>query len=128
MATEAVSLHTRDGRVVEASAVVQRPSSGGRLAKVVGMAVGGLVLGAASIVVPVAHFVLPWALPIAGVLGAWMAWNTRAVIGEVRGVCPECSTAMVVPPYGAFEEPCWLRCPQCSTPFALRLRESRDKL
>ncbi len=80
--------------------------------------VGGVVLGAVSIVIPVAHLVLPWALPILGFVLGFYTLSQKGSLSDVAFQCPTCGAAAVVPG-GEVEDPMWRKCPSCQEPLAL---------
>jgi len=123
MVTEAIRLHTRDHRVVEGQADVVRRGRAGRLARALLLAVAGLLLGAAFIVVPILHLFTTWIFPMLGIgLGVWV-YRIAIVVKEVRATCPDCGEAMRVR-VGALEEYHWIRCPSCATPLRLEVGEA----
>lgn len=115
-ATESVRLHTRDKRTIEAQAEVIRYSQGARIGRALAVGVGGFVVGAATIVIPVAHLILPWLIPILGLFGAWYVLHTGARVPEVRAKCPDCGKEFAVEG-GPWEDPLWIRCPDCTLPM-----------
>src|SRR5690606_4394395 len=90
MASEAITLKSRDGDTVEGTAEVVRFGEASRMARAGALAFGGLVLGIASIVVPVLHFVSTWLLPLVGVLAAVHVYRTPLRISRVETSCPSC--------------------------------------
>ena len=122
---ESATLRLRDGRTAVASVAVERRSAGVRAVRAGWMAGAGLVLGVASVVVPILHLVSTWALPLAGAIGAWFAWNSATFIGAVRAACPACAADAEIAPNGALDSPHWLRCPHCQAPLELSLESQR---
>ena len=120
MPVEPVRLHTRDKRTVDGEADFVRIGGGAATVRALAFLVGGLVLGAGSIVIPVAHFVLPWLLPIVGVVAAVIAFRSRIKVPEVRVTCPECGSDAAIEA-GAWEDPLWIRCPNCQLPLRVEL-------
>jgi hypothetical protein len=117
---ETVKLHTRDKRVVEATADIRRLNGGVQAAKAMAFGFGGIFLGIGSILIPIAHFVLPWLLPIGGIIiGAWHA-SQKAIVNWVKGTCPMCGAAFQAEG-GALEDPMWVRCTACAAPLRLEV-------
>jgi len=120
MAPEAVRLHTRDKRVVDATAEITRYGAAVRILRGGAIAVVAIVIGAVTILIPVLHFVLPWAIPLAGFgVGAYVALQ-GVIVGEVRATCPDCSAAIAAPG-GTASEDVWIRCPKCTLPLRLEI-------
>ena len=125
MAIETVILAQRQGEPVQGTAEVTRYGAGARAARAWGLAIGGTVLGAASILVPGLHFVSTWLLPMLAIGLALYVVRIRARVGGITGVCPRCGEPMNVDSPGAVaDEAVWVRCDQCMHPLELRLPES----
>jgi len=116
MGKESIRLHTRDKRTIEAEAEVTRYSQGARIGRAAAVAVIGTGIGAATIVIPVAHLILPWLIPILSWVGAYFVYRTGAKVPEVHATCPDCDTEFRVEA-GAWEDPLWIRCPECKLPL-----------
>jgi len=75
--------------------------------------------GAASLViVPIVHLFTTWALPLAGVLGAYNTLKTHARISHVTGQCPACHGKLLLAGGRAifpFQE----SCEHCARPLIL---------
>ena len=117
---EDITLEDREGQSAGATALVDRYSSGARLGKGVGIAVGGLVLGAATIVIPGVHLISTWAIPLLAFGIAWYFYNKLGAVTEVQGTCPSCGASMQSEG-GAWEDPMWVRCSGCNTPLQVKL-------
>ena len=68
MAPERIRLMTRDRRAVAADADVVRYSMGARIGRGGAIFLIGVAIGAPTIVIPVLHLVLPWAIPLLALL------------------------------------------------------------
>ena len=122
MATEAITLQHRDGRVVEAQAEISRYSTASRTTKALLVLAVAFTVGPATIVVPGVHFVAPWAVPLLGIFIAMYLYRRTMVIHRVEGTCPDCNAAMHIEdkqPVG--NDTLYFRCPECSTPLELML-------
>ena len=122
MPTEAATLWTRRGEQGTARAEVVRFSRARRYAAAGGSVLFGLGLGVATLPFPLLHLVLPWLLPIFGVLGAIAILRVRARVAGLSGACPACRAAVDAVDLGALDgEPIWLKCPGCGQPLELRV-------
>ena len=116
---ETVHLGTRDGRRVAAEANITRYNEGQRLARALPVAIGGISLGAVSILVPAVHLISTWLLPLLGIFIASYIYKTTMVVGRVATSCPDCSAEVAIDKAGSVDdEPLWLRCPSCKLPLA----------
>ena len=114
-------LRTRDGRQIEADAVIKRYGGATRALRGGGTVLIFFALGAMTIPVPGVHLVMPWFLPLLGLgIGGYVS-QVSIWVGEVTGDCPDCSKAMVIEKSGAVaeDEALWLRCPHCKVPLEL---------
>lgn len=123
MATETVELRDRSGAAVEAQADLRRYSDAARMARGLPIAVGGVVLGACSILIPAVHLISTWLLPLLGGFIGWYVYRIRLVVGAVRGTCPKCGEAFEAEG-GTWDEreALWLRCNHCAHPLQLTPR------
>jgi hypothetical protein len=87
---ETITLRSKEGATTEAQAEVVRYNSGARTGKMIGFIAGGLIGGAACILVPVLHLITTWALPLIGIIAGIRASKTHASITDVVGPCPAC--------------------------------------
>lgn len=113
---EPVRLHPRQGDPFEGDALVVRASEGARVGKAVAIGVIGTLLGLGSIVIPVAHLVTTWAIPLASWAIAWAVYNARMTVREVRGHCPACDKDFQAEG-GEYDEPMYVRCGGCGAPY-----------
>ena len=81
--------------------------------------VGGLVGGTVCLVVPVAHLLTTWALPLGGIFMGIRAFKRRVVIYQVAGVCPTCGEAIDLHG-GSIDDPSWQTCPKCNAVLRVR--------
>jgi hypothetical protein len=81
--------------------------------------VGGLVGGTVCLVVPVAHLITTWALPLGGIFMGIRAFKRRVVIYQVAGVCPTCGEAIDLHG-GSIDDPSWQTCPKCNAVLRVR--------
>ncbi|MCB9675951.1 MAG: hypothetical protein H6737_12585 [Alphaproteobacteria bacterium] len=117
---ESVSLKAREGGTGQGEADVVRFSNGQRLSKAVPIAIGGFVLGAASIVIPGVHLISTWAIPLLSLGIAWYFFGKRGSVRRVTGTCPACGEAMDAEG-GDWEDPMYVRCDKCEKPIQVLL-------
>ena len=118
--SERVSFHTRDRRVIEGTADVERRGMASRILRGGGIALVGIGLGAASLPVPGLHFVAPPALSLLGLgIGAYVA-RQSVIVGTVRATCPDCGAAIEAHG-GTASEDVWIRCPACTLPLRVEV-------
>lgn len=117
---EDITLEDRDGNSSPGKAVVHRYSTGQRLGKSVPIAVGGVLLGAASIVIPGVHLISTWAIPLLSFGIAWYFFSRIGAVEAVEGTCPACGASMGSDG-GPWEDPMWVRCDQCNKPLQVKL-------
>ncbi|MCB9693953.1 MAG: hypothetical protein H6736_19265 [Alphaproteobacteria bacterium] len=117
---EEVTLEARKGGSGPATADIDRFSGGQRLMKALPIALGGLLLGAGSIVIPGVHLISTWAIPLLGFGIAWYYYSRVGAVGSVEGSCPACGEGMVAEG-GPWEDPMWVRCPKCNEPLQVKL-------
>lgn len=122
MATETLRLRTRDGREITGRAEVARVGASARLVRGGGLALGGLLLGGASIFVPGVHLISTWLIPLLAFGVAAYVVRIRARVGVVELTCPACGAEGRTEPVGALaDEAVWIRCPSCAVPLELLL-------
>lgn len=122
MAVESVHVTTRDDRASQGRAEVIRHGQGRRVGVALAVALGGAVLGAASIVIPVVHFVSTWFIPLLALGIAFHLYRQAIVVRRVDAICPACGEQVVID--GApWEDPLWLRCSACRAPLRVDLDE-----
>ena len=80
---------------------------------------GGALL---LIVVPVLHLITTWALPMAGLLGAWTSLRTSARVSHVTGRCPVCKGKLLLAG-GRAIFPMRDKCEHCSRPLLILQQE-----
>lgn len=117
---ETLTLAGRDGSRFEGEAEVTRYTGGQRLSKALPVGVGGTILGLCTIVIPGLHFVSTWLIPLLSIGTAYYLYNRRGALGEVRATCSKCGGQMMAEG-GAWEDPMYVRCNHCQTPFEVTL-------
>lgn len=117
---EDVTLKSRDGNTSPGTAEVARYSSGQRLGKALPIAIGGTLLGAATIVIPGVHLISTWAIPLLAIGIAWYFFSKLGAVDGVQGACPACGEAMNAEG-GPWEDPMWVRCNHCNQPIEVKL-------
>ncbi|MBX2799901.1 MAG: hypothetical protein KTR31_19635 [Myxococcales bacterium] len=123
MTNETVTLKQRSGDPVEGTAVVTRYAATDRTTRAGAIALGGILLGGLSIVVPGVHLISTWLLPLLGLGIAAYVHRIHARVGTVRGICPSCGEDMAIEDTGAVaDEAVWVRCDRCTHPMELILR------
>ena len=120
---EAITLSTPKKVSNEAQAEVVRSSAGTQLGKALALAIGGTVLGAMSILIPVAHFVTTWAIPLVSIFAAWHIYKMGPHIQRIVGTCPSCEGA-IDSEGGTAAPDLWIRCPHCNEALHPSLHET----
>jgi hypothetical protein len=115
-----VELRRRNGDSSRGQATMSRQSEAVKLTKAIGLIVGSVICGALSIFIPIAHFVLPWAIPLVGFGLAFYLIGSKGSLSDVRIVCPACHEPGTVPG-GEVEDPMWRKCPACGEPFTVNV-------
>lgn len=113
---EPVTIEDRDKQTAEGTADIARYGSSKRLVTALGVAIGGTVLGLCTIVIPGVHFVAPWLLPLLSIGIAFYLYGRKGVCAGVQVDCPACK-ASIEAEGGPWEEPMWVRCPECQAPL-----------
>ena len=76
----------------------------------------GLIIGPATIVIPIAHFVTTWAIPLLSVLIAVHMYRMGPNIKRIVGQCPVCDAAIDAAG-GTAASDLWIRCEGCQEPL-----------
>ncbi len=118
MAEDPITLKTADGSSGPAVAEIIEYSSSARITKGVLFMVGGVLGGAACIIVPVVHLFTTWGLPLAGILLGIRALRTHRKLDRVTGRCPDCEAEIELVG-GALTEPARQKCCRCAAPLEL---------
>lgn len=113
---ETVTLRRRNGTSGPAEAEVRRTSEGMRSVQAFGIFFGCVIVGVCTIVIPVAHLILPWAIPLIGAIIAVYVYGKKGDVDSVRGVCPACETEVDLLG-GPIEASMWRACPSCKEPL-----------
>ncbi|MHC5025091.1 MAG: hypothetical protein ACYTGG_14505 [Planctomycetota bacterium] len=113
MTREAVTVRAADSGSAAADADVTRYGSLERSLKAGLYIAGGLIGGAACIIVPVLHLVTTWALPLLGILAGVRAARVEAIIRDIRGRCPACDEPIELAGGSMGKEPMLAACPRC---------------
>ena len=115
MRTIEVSISLRGAATTRGRATVLDRSLAGRFGRAAVVLLALWALGAACIVIPVAHFVLVPAFGMAGVvLAAFRLLEASSLMGTV-GVCPRCEVEKEFPPSGRFAEGGTIHCDGCGS-------------
>jgi len=80
-----------------------------------GIGFGGAL---AFIVVPVLHLLTTWALPLAGLMGAWNSLRTVSRVSHLTGRCPVCQGKLLLAG-GRAIFPVRDQCEHCSRPLLI---------
>ena len=113
MPRETITLRAEDGTDTTASAEVFRYGSGARTLKSIAFIGGGVLGGAACIIIPVLHLITTWALPLVGILAGVRAYRTHAQVLQVAGPCPKCGESVALPGGSMGEHSLTQPCPEC---------------
>lgn len=106
--------------MTEGTARVVRRSAAWRAGAAAAVGLAGLVLGAASVLVPIVHLISVWAVPLLALgVGAYV-WTLRLAVREIEGTCAACGAA-VVHPGGEHDDPMFIRCAACGDPLEVRV-------
>ena len=89
-------------------------------------AVGGFLLAAPCILIPVVHLVSTWGLPLLGILMGLRAWKRRVVIHNITGTCPACQQQIQLNG-GSIDDMSWQVCPVCKAALKVRPSIQDDK-
>jgi hypothetical protein len=119
MATENITLKTRDKREVTATAEVHRILPATRVGQLVGCAVLGVVCGLATLPIPGVHFVGPWALPLGGLVVGGYLYGRTGTVSDVVATCPGCDAEFAAEGGSLGNDQVWVRCGTagCDTPM-----------
>jgi hypothetical protein len=113
---ETIRLRTHKNLSNSAEAEVVRISSTARFSKALSLGLGGTLLGFATILIPVAHFVTTWAIPLVSLVIAWHVYRMGPTIARIVGTCPACDAT--IDTAGGVDAPdLWVRCPGCEEPL-----------
>lgn len=120
--SEPIALRARSGARTEGTAVITRWSGPRRGARAISIAVAGLLIGMATVIIPAVHLVSTWLIPLLSLGIAWYVVQIRSRVDRVEGVCPSCGASISAGPFGAAtdDEPLWVRCPSCTIPLEVQ--------
>ena len=113
---EQVTIEDRNKQQAEGTAEIHRFGPSQRLMKALAVGVGGTIVGLCTIVIPGVHFVAPWLLPLLSIGIAFYLYGRKGTCDSVKTTCPACS-ASIEAEGGPWEEPMWVRCPECEAPL-----------
>ena len=119
---ETIHLSSHTGVSTQAKALVLRRTPAVRLALFLIIAIGGTVIGLATILIPVAHFVTTWFIPLVSIYIGWYLFKMGPSIQHIVGNCPVCEAAIDTAG-GTAAADLWIRCGQCSEPLHPELIE-----
>ena len=111
------------GETTDAAGTPTEYEAGPRMAKAIGFAVGGLVLGGVFIVVPLVHLITTWFLPLLGFYLAWTAFNKDRTFTGIQGACPACKADITLDG-GRITPSMWDQCPACRRPVQILIEEA----
>lgn len=118
MASEPFELKTRRGVASVATAEVLRISHTTRFARAAAICVTGILIGAGTIIIPLVHFVGPWAIPLLSFALAAYVLTLRGRVLSVEGPCPACGKTASFGDQGTLSnDPIWVLCPHCKEPL-----------
>lgn len=110
---ETIQLCTRQKGSIDAQAEVIRRSPTMRLLLFLVVAVGGTLIGLATILIPVAHFVTTWFIPLVSIFVGIYLFKMGPSIKRIVGTCPACG-APIDAEGGTAAPDLWIRCEQCA--------------
>ena len=111
---EEIQLRTPKNKFGPAKADITRTASSKRLAKALGIGIGGTVLGLATLPIPIVHLIAPWAVPLFSIFLAVNVYRTGPKILRIEGTCPTCGGPIVETNVGNVANDLWIRCPSCN--------------
>lgn len=118
MTEEPVTLKTAEGATGVAAAQVERYTPGARRGKAALFIVGGILGGAACIIIPVLHLITTWGLPVLGIVLGLRALRTEFRVYSVSGRCPACDEVVEIVGLSP-DHP--RPCPRCRTELSVRV-------
>lgn len=117
--TMRVLMQTDTGQYTEGKGRLLVHDPGKRTTKAAAFAIGGVVIGACAVFIPVVHFFATWLVPLIGFVMAWKTWKTEAELLDIDGQCPSCEDSVVIPggawENGRLDE----QCPVCMRPLQI---------
>ena len=115
-----VLIETDTGQYTEGEGRLLEHDSGKRTTKAAAFALGGMLIGAGCVFIPVVHFFATWLVPLIGFVMAWRTWKTEAELLDIQAQCPSCERRVVIPG-GALEEGrLGDQCPECMRPLSIK--------
>ncbi len=120
---ETIRLRTHKKESTEAKAEVIRTNSTARLSKALAIALGGIIIGGATVLIPVAHLITTWAIPLFSIGIAIYVYKMGPMIKLIVGQCPNCQ-GEISAPGGTAAPDLWIRCSHCSEPLHPELIET----
>jgi len=121
--SQVVILRRRNGQESKGTAVLVVPQPSVQITKAAVVGVSSVVLAVGSLAIPIAHFLLPWMIPLASGIYVYSTLTDKGRLTEVRGECPACQQSVKLEG-GALERPMWRSCPECGDPVDLELATS----
>lgn len=117
---ETIHLCTRQKEYNIAKAEVVRRTPALRLTLFLIIAVGGTVIGLATILIPIAHFVTTWMIPLVSIFVGLYIFRMGPSIRHIVGTCPVCD-APIDTAGGTSAPDLWIRCGGCTEPLHPKL-------
>ena len=111
---EEIRLKTHKNQSCTAQAEISRTSSSQRLTKALAIGVGGTLFGLATIIIPVAHLITVWAIPLFSIFVALNVYRMGPKILRLVGTCPSCGAPIEETNLGNAANDLWIRCPSCN--------------
>lgn len=107
-----ITLRSEDGETAPADATIEQYPDSARIGKAVAFFAGGFALGGACIIVPIAHLITTWALPLAGIVLGLRTLRIDRAFGPITGRCPLCGKPVELRG-GPIKASNWRVCPKC---------------
>lgn len=111
---EPITLSTPKKLSGPAQADVIRRHPSVRVAQALAIGIGGTVFGVFTILIPVAHFVTTWAIPLVSIFVAVHVFKMGPFLQRILGDCPACNKSIDSEKAGTLASDLWIRCPHCN--------------
>lgn len=113
---DSIILRTHKKKEGPARAEIVRTSNTKRAVRSLVIGVGGTVFGLATILIPIAHFITTWAIPLLSIFIAIYTWRMGPMIQRIVGNCPACDADLDIAG-GTMAPDLWVRCTGCNEPL-----------
>ncbi|RME86578.1 MAG: hypothetical protein D6771_01645 [Zetaproteobacteria bacterium] len=115
----------RPERQAEGKLAIREYADGERALRALGMLAAFWALAAASVFVPVVHFVSVPGFALLGIVVSVKRWRRRAELVRVVGTCPNCGKPLEAKLEGEAELPVWTRHEACGESVGVRAKSDK---